>query len=75
MAFKSYITTDLIDRMAYQPSPKQVFTCLQYKSFENKMGKGEISRNFSFSTVFRELSAIFIEFEIVLCKLFQFGRV
>ena len=35
------------------PFPKQalVFTCLEYKSFENTMGKGEIlaTNNFSFS--------------------------
>ena len=38
-----------------------------------------ISNNFSFSHSllypFGELSAIFIKFEIVVCKLFQFGRV
>ena len=38
-----------------------------------------ITSNFSFSHSvfypFKELSAIFIEFEIVVCKLFQFGRV
>ena len=30
-----------------EPFPKQalVFTCLQYKSFENTEGKGEIARN------------------------------
>ena len=33
-----------------QPFPKQalVFTCLQYKSFENTVGKGEIARNEQF---------------------------
>ena len=57
------------------------FTCLDYKSFENTMEKGEIlvKSNFSFShTVFYpivELSDIFIKYEIVVCKLFQFGRV
>ena len=32
------------------PFPKQalVFTCLQYKSFENNVGKGEIARNEQF---------------------------
>ena len=35
----------------YQPFPKQalVFTCLQYKSFENTVGKGEIAQPASFS--------------------------
>ena len=50
-------------------------------SFENNVGKGEIARNeqFLFSHIvfnpFGELSAIFIKFEIVVCKAFQFGRV
>ena len=38
-----------------------------------------VMSNFSFSCIvfypFRELSAIFIKFEIVICKFFQFGRV
>ena len=56
----------------------QVFTCLQYKSFKNIVGKGEIAHNeqFLFSrSVFyphKVLSAIFIKFKIVVCKLFQF---
>ena len=55
-----------------------VFTCLQYKYFENTVGKGEITCKEQFllfhrvSYPFRELSAIFIKFEIVICKLFQF---
>ena len=51
------------------PFPKQalVFTCLQYKSFENTVGKEEIARNeqflFSHSVLypFGELSAIVIK--------------
>ena len=49
-------------------------------SFENTERKGEIAHmsNFSFShSVFyplRELSPVFIKFEIVVCKVFQFGR-
>ena len=50
-----------------------VFTCLDRKAFENTVGK---KRNLSFSLSvfypFEELSAIFIYFEIVVCKLFQF---
>ena len=48
--------------------------------FENTVGKGEIARNeqfLLFHGVFyplEERSAIFIKFEIVVCKLFQFGR-
>ena len=51
--------------------------CLQYKSFENNMGKGEIAHNeqFLFSHIifypFVQLSAIFIKFEIVFCKPFS----
>ena len=54
---------------------------LQYKSFENTVGKGEIARNkqfILFCSVFylsRDLFAMFIKFEIVVCKLFQFGGV
>ena len=53
-----------------------VFTCLQYKSFENTVGKRAIS---PFPTVFSThldgLSAIFVEFEIVVCLRFQSVRV
>ena len=47
---------------------------------ENTVGKGEITRNkqFSFSQsvfyLFGELSAIFIKYEVVVCKLSLFGR-
>ena len=50
-------------------------------SFENTVGKGEIASNeqfLLFPSVFYpvgELSAIFIEFTVVVCKLFLFGRV
>ena len=63
--------------------PKQalVFTCLQYKSLENTVGKGEIARYeqfllfpLCFLTIWK-VSAIFVKFEIVVCKLFQFRRV
>ena len=67
----------------FKPFPDKLwfFTCLQYKSFENTVGKGEISRNeqfLLFHSVFyllEELSAIFIKLEIIVCKLLQFGRV
>ena len=51
---------------------------------ENTVGEGEIATllvtsNFSFSHsvfyLFRELSAIFIKFEIIICEIFQFGRI
>ena len=53
--------------------------CLEYKSFENT-GKGEMARNDKFllfpqfSLVWRTFS-IFIRFEIVVSKLFQFERI
>ena len=53
------------------------FTCLQYKSFENIVGKGEIARNEKFLLfpqcflpVWR-IFCIFIKFEIVVCKLYE----
>ena len=55
--------------------------CLQYKSFENTVGKGEIARNEQFLLFpsvfypFGELSSISIQFEIVVCKPIQLGRV
>ena len=62
----------------FQTSPG--FYCLQYKSFENSVGKGEIARDeqFLLSPVFSScLGSLSIsnKFEIVVCKLFQPGRV
>ena len=63
------------------PKQAHVFTCLQYKSLENNVRKGEIANNeqflFSHSVFypFGEFPAVFIKFEIVVCKLFQFGNV
>ena len=61
-----------------QHFPKQalVFTCLQYKSFENSVGKGEIARDEQFLLFplifypFGEIPAIFTKSKIVVCKLF-----
>ena len=66
-----------------KPFTKQasVFRCLQYKSFENTVGKGEIARNelfLLFPQCFLPVCKTFChfnEFEIVVCKLFEFGRV
>ena len=61
-----------------QTSPD--FKCLRYKSFENTVGKGEIARNEQFLLFpqcflpIEERSAIFIKFEIVICRLFQFWK-
>ena len=55
---------------SFPNKPQVVFTCLQYKSFENTVEKGEIV-----FYLFWELTAIFIEFKIVVCKLFQFRRI
>ena len=54
---------------------------MQYKSFENTVGKGGIAHyeHFPLSRSvfhpFGELSAIFIKLKIVVCKFFQFRRV
>ena len=58
-----------------------VFTCLQSKSLENTVGKGEIARNnqfLLFPQCFPTCWKIFLHFikvQSVLCKFFQFGRV
>ena len=62
------------------PIQALVFPCLQYKSFEYTVGKDACNEQFplfphSFLYLFRELSAISIKFEMVVCKLFQFGSV
>ena len=55
-----------------------VFTCLQYKSFENTAGEGEIARNEQFLlshnvfNPFEKLPTNFIKLKIVVCKLFHF---
>ena len=63
----------ILSILSIEPFPKQAlvfFTCLQYKSFENTVGKGEIARNKQFllfhsvSCLFEEFSAVFITFEI-----------
>ena len=52
--------------------------CLQYKSFENTAGKGEIARNEQFLlshnifNPFEKLPTNFIKLKIVVCKLFHF---
>ena len=58
------------------------FDALENKPLENTVEKGEIARNeqyLLYPTVFFypfiELSAIFIKFKIVVCRLFQFGLV
>ena len=66
-----------------ESSPKQalVLMCLQNKSLKTLREKEKllVTSNFSFSYrvfyPFGELSSIFIKIKIVLCKLFQFGRV
>ena len=64
--------------------PKQalVLTCLQYKSFKNTVGKGEIARNKQFLLFpqcflpfLRNFLPFFVQLNIVACKLFQLGRV
>ena len=59
---------------------KRVFTYLQSKSFENTVGKGEIARIeqfLLFPQCFLPILVTFclLQFEVVICKLLQFGRV
>ena len=71
--FYNYVLTHSLTVTPFDASGKQ--------PFENTVGKGEIARNEQFllfpvfSTCLRYLSSIFVELEIVVCKLFQFGRV
>ena len=57
------------------------FYCLQYRPLKTLWVKEKllVTSNFflthSVFCRFRELSAIFVKFEIVVCKVFQFGRV
>ena len=55
-----------------------LLTPLGNKPFENTVGKGEIACNeqfLLFPQCFLPISFIFVKSEIVVCKLFQFGRV
>ena len=68
-----------IETTALNPFPSKPWflMCLQYKSFENTVGKGEIARNKQFLDfpqcfyLFGEHSAIFIKLKIVVCKVFE----
>ena len=63
--------------------PKQapVFTCLHYKSLKTLWKKEKLLVISNFSLLhsvfhlFGKLSCIFIKYEFVVCKLFQFGKV
>ena len=66
-----------------EPFSKQalIFKCLHYNSFENTVEKGEIAHNEQFLLfpqhflqIFK-IFGIFIKFEIVVCKFFQFRRI
>ena len=75
MQFKAgSMNTMFIVIMLLLPFSKQalVFSGLQYKSFENTVGKGEITCVFY---PFGEHSATFIEFEIFVWNFFEYGRV
>ena len=59
-----------------QRTPGFHMSAVYGKSFENTVGKGEITRYAQFllfPLCFQHVSAIFIKLEIVVCKLFQFG--
>ena len=62
------------------PNKPWVLRVCNTKSLENNVGNGEIARDEQFlhfsqcSILFEKLSAIFVKFEIVVCKLFQYGN-
>ena len=73
--FYPHSETMLKGWMVFKPFPKQalVFTCLQYRSFENTVGKGEIARNKQFLLfqqylfyLLGELCSIFIKYKTCL---------
>ena len=81
-AGKQHLLCPLQCFLFFNPFPnKPWFLCDCSISLLKTLGKGEIAQtsNFSFCHSvfypFGKLSAISIKFEIVVCKLFQFGRV
>ena len=59
------------------PKKALVFTCLQYKSFVNTEGKGQMACNeqfFLFPQCFLYVKRAFRKFEFVVCKLLAFGK-
>ena len=78
-----YIQTFSFTNVFVNPFPKQtlVFTCLQYKSFENTAEKGEIALNDQFllfpvfSICLDNFLTFSLQFNIVIYKLFKFERV
>ena len=76
--FKSYLIHKCFNSFPNKPWFSHVCSTSLWKTLWEKE-KLLVTSNFSFSHSvfypFRELSAIFVAFEIVICKLFQFGRV
>ena len=64
----------LIEDIYFNPfQNKSLLLCVCSTCLENTAGKGDIVHN---ATLFSaELSVIFNTFEIVVCKLFQFGSI
>ena len=62
------------------PNKSLFYTCLQYKSFENTVGKRKIARNeqfLLFPHCFLPFWMTFCQFhqiQIDVCKVFEFGR-
>ena len=75
---KSIVVTFYVN--PFQNKPWFLLVCSK-RLLKNTVGKGEIAHNeqfLLFSQCFlpvEELSAVFIRFEIVVCKLSHFGRV
>ena len=80
--FDEKLVMNQMDEIIVQHYTEQalVFTCLQYKSFENTVGKGEIAGNQHFvflpHNVFypiKERNQHFSSIKFVVCQCFQFG--
>ena len=81
-SFPHIVFKRLLYMGSFNPFPnKPWFLRVCYTTLLKTLGKGEIARNEQFLLfhnvfyLFEELSAISIEFKIVVCKLFKIGRV
>ena len=78
----SFYLNSMLNNISFNPFPNKPQTNVCSTSLLKTLWEKEkllVTSNFSFSRsvfyLFGELSAIFIKSKIVVCKLFQFGRV
>ena len=66
----------LLKKISFLPFPKQalVFMCPHYKSFKSMWEKEKFSHSVFYPFGKLKISAIYIKFEVVVCKHFQYGR-